>query len=123
MIIDTDPTALRDDLDDGRTTVLILAADSAVALTETPSYAIHELLASRTDLEPWRRFFLIPDLAVLTPQESWDWFENETAQYIVLGGGVPKRAGPWGSVDDLLRRDGSPSILRIRRAFARGDQL
>jgi hypothetical protein len=106
------------------TTLLVISGES-----DADAKAIHDVIQARTDMEPWRRWFLIKKFATITPAERKAWFGGSTdGKYAVIGGGdpangKPKRVGAKGNVSRLLRKNGKPSILRIRRVFAKGDQL
>ncbi len=112
-------------LEDATSTVLVLSgADGDEDPEAEVAEAIHDLLQARKDMEPWREWFLVKNLAILTSAEREEWFGgSNNGRFAVLGGGVPKLTGPQGVVAKLLRKDGKPSILRIRRVFAKGDQL
>lgn len=111
----TDRTELDAALGNDRFTLLIVAGDSADA------NAI-EALAEEKVTQPWRFVFLVTDLALLTAAETSAWVDD-VDQYCVLGGDAPKAVAEFDTIDALQRTDGRPSILRIRRAFAKGDQL
>ncbi len=118
MIIIDDPTPLTDALADTATTVLVLAGT-----IDGVAGAIHNFIETRPDMEPWRRWFLVTKLSALTPSQRSAWFGDENDRFVVLGGSVPKQLGPRGDIGELLRANRRPSVLRIRRVFAKGDEL
>jgi hypothetical protein len=102
-------------LADPTLTILLIAGSASVARD------IHDA-AEQGVTQPWRIVFLVIDTHLLTAAERQAWLEPEPC-YSVLGGAVPKAVAESGPCADLLRTDGTPSILSIRQAFARGDQL
>ena len=95
--------------------VLVLSgADGSVA------GEIHDYLLDK-GLEPWRKYFLITDLDVLHEAERYAWFGGaHTERYAVLKR-TTKEVAWTGPVSELLRVNGKPSILKIRRAFTKGE--
>lgn len=104
-------------VNDPTLTLLLLFAD-------TP---LQRALAAAADTisseQPWRQAVVVTDLSMLTPSET-KLLEASADRYAVLGAGdeqarVLAVAGPSG---DLLLQNGGPSNLRLKRAFAIGDQ-
>lgn len=104
-------------LEDPTLTLLLLFADTPV----------QRALAGAADAisanQPWRQAVVVTDLRMLTQSET-KLLEASADRYAVLGAGddearVLAVAGPSG---DLLLQNGSPSNLRLKRAFALGDQ-
>lgn len=104
-------------LDDPTLTLLLLFAD-------TPGQrALAEAAETISANQPWRQAVVVTDLSMLTPSET-KLLVASADRYAVLGAGddqarVLAVAGPSG---DLLLQNGSPSNLRLKRAFAIGDQ-
>ena len=119
MIIKENRTKLDQALGNDKTTILLLAGPDG-----SQSGAIHNFVMGY-DWEPWRLYFLLTDLTILTSAEQDQWFDGpHNNHYAVVGGPqVPKVVARKGPVKDLLRNNGKPSILKIRSAFAAGDQL
>jgi len=119
MIITQDREELDKALQDPFATVLILAGGTGSQCRE-----VHDFVDSRT-WEQWYRWFLITDLSVLSNEERMSWFGGDVLeQYAVLGGKLsPKNVAQQGAINNLLNKDGSPSYLRMRRAFLAGDRL
>lgn len=119
MVVKQGRTRLDTALRNPKLTVLLLSGSK-----ESNAGATHKTIASR-EWEPWRRYFLVTDLSLLTNAEKTRWFGgNRTDRYAVVGGrNQPKAVGKKGPIGDLLRTNGSPSNLKVRLTFARGDQL
>ncbi len=83
---------------------------------------IHDL-AERKLKEPWRVVLLMDDVSLLRKQERENWGADNDG-YIVLGVNLKGQRVfvESGGLDALSLARGGPSILRIRQAFARGDQ-
>ena len=112
----TSRAALERALEDPALTVLLIAGSDGTPL------AVHDLAdGTETPARPWRVAFLVTDLALLTAAEKRDW-ELADGRYAVLGGDPPKALADSGDAADLTRTSGEPSILRVRQAFANGDQ-
>ncbi len=73
--------------------------------------------------EPWRRVALIVSAAILTPKEKTGWRLTSAGHYVVLATPTDGSRKPVqkGQVSTLLGPSGSPSLLRLRKAFARAD--
>lgn len=118
MIIKDNTDALVAALADVKLTILLLSGDET-----SPAGKVHTFLDGQA-LEPWRRYFLIIDPNGLDPQERDTWFGGaNTDLHAVLGGRIPKQVACAGPVAALLGANGEPSILKIRSAYAKGDQL
>ncbi len=119
MVVQQGRTRLDTALANPELTVLILSGPK-----ESKAGTTHQAIASR-EWEPWRRYFLVTDLALLTDMEKAKWFGGDrTDRYAVVGGSnQPKAVGKKGPIRDLLRNNGALSTLKVRLAFAKGDQL
>ncbi len=118
MIIKQDTTEMQSALANVEWTVMLLSGDEA-----STAGKVHTFLEG-LGLEPWRKYFLITDLNALRQQDRDAWFGGANVdRYVVLGGSVPKRPACAGPITDLLRADQEPSSMKIRKAFAKGDQL
>jgi hypothetical protein len=117
MVIMQDRSKLDEAIDqngDPRWIVLLLSGAKGSTAGQ-----IHGFIDS-AGLEPWRKYFLITDIGVLDESERNAWFAGaHTERYAVLKRKTKKVA--WtGPVSELLRVDGKPSILKIRKAFTKG---
>lgn len=94
-------------------TLLLLFGEDATAA------AVHRKAVDEVENE-WRKAVLIKDLTLPTAAETAAWSVAD-GNYAVLG---TDRATPAVAevATELLRQDGEPSVLLIRRAFAKGDQ-
>lgn len=109
-IIDQDRGPLDAALADPDSVLLLLVGDTA-----SHAQALHDESLRMHDM-PWRRVFLLRDVAVLTTAERARWVNsNERYAYHRVEGNVD---GKRGATSELLRTDGKPSILRIRSGFA-----
>jgi hypothetical protein len=115
MILTDDRGPLDDELSIKKRTIIVLSGDE-----DTKSGEIHEFIEER-DWDPWDRWFLVTDLSILTPEESYGWFIDKPNRHAVLGGTTPKVIAQKGSVNKLLRQNGKPSATKISKAFAKGD--
>jgi hypothetical protein len=109
--------ALRDEGLDAPLTILVLCGGEGSAAED-----VHAYVDRRRGWEPWRRWFLVTDSSILdATTEQGRWFGASTSpvdRYAVLVG-TGKDVGATGAVEDLLlKKDRSPSILKIRAAFA-----
>lgn len=104
-------------LDDSTLTLLLLFAD-------TPT---QRALASAADAisanMPWRQAVVLTDLSMLTPSET-KLLTAAADRYAVLGAGddQARALADAGASKALLLASGAPSNLRLRQAFAKGDQ-
>lgn len=80
---------------------------------------IHEYMGDK-GLESWRKYFLITDIDVLEESEFNAWFGGANAECYAVLKRKTKEVVWTGPVLELLRVDGKPSILNIRKAFTRG---
>lgn len=81
---------------------------------------IHDYMEDK-GLEAWRKYYLITDISVLMPSERTQWFgEINTEKYAVLKRKT-KEVAVSGPVSELLRANGKPNIIKIRRAFTKGE--
>ena len=106
-------------LENARLTVLLLSG-----MRESKAGKVHDFVSAH-DLEQWRRCFLITDLTVISEAEKTRWFDGANTDYYAVVGSTehPKVVAQKGFIGDLLGSDGQPDILKIRSAFAIGDQL
>lgn len=114
-ILSTNRKKLDDALQDRALTLLLLMG---------PLGGVEEAIHNRTEeavTEEWRRTFLISERTLLTVTENTNWFSNAVGRYAVIGGSS-RTVADLGLCADLLNADESPSVLRIRRAFSKGDQ-
>ena len=74
--------------------------------------------------EPWRCVALLFDPSILTDEERKDWRLTSPGHYVVLASpiGGKRKAVQKGMVSTLRGPSGAPSLLRLRKAFARADQ-
>lgn len=104
-------------LNDPTLTLLLLFAD-------TPR---QRALAAAADTisatMPWRQAVVVADLGMLAASETTH-LAAAADRYAVLGAGdnQARVLTDAGASQDLLLPDGGPSILRLRRAFAKGEQ-
>lgn len=118
MILNQSRTRFDAQLDDPDLTLLLL-----VGARDSKASEIHTLFEAQ-EWEDWRQCWLVINPSILTPQELTAWFGGETAdEFAVVGGAPPKAVAANGSIDQLLRVDGTPSVLKMRSRFAQGDQL
>lgn len=109
----SDRAPLKTALEDIESTLLILRPGLA---------EIHDEAIEAVRPQPWRMTFLLERMTILTPAERAEWLPDGT-DFVVLGGEDPKIVGPQGTKEDLRLPDGTPSRLKIRGVFAKGDQL
>lgn len=119
MIIKEDRTRLDQALGNPRLTVLLLSG-----VEESKAGKVYDFVSNK-NWEPFRRFFLITDLTVLSEAEQTRWFDGTNTDYYAAVGGKerPKSVAQKGPIEDLLRTSLEPDILEIRGAFAAGDQM
>jgi hypothetical protein len=119
MIIGENRTELDHALSDEQNVLLLL-----YGTTGSKAGRVHDFVENE-DFAPWRKCFLLTDLNILTESEMAEWFEEDISdRYAVVGGAAePKTTAKKGPVDDLLRTDGQPDIIKIDTAFAEGEQL
>ncbi len=104
-------------LDDPTLTLLLLFAD-------TPG---QRALAAAADtisaIRPWHQAVVVSDLSMLTSNET-ALLKAAADRYAVLGTGDDQTwvLADAGASQALLLASGKPSILRLRQAFAKGDQ-
>lgn len=104
-------------LNDPTLTLLLLFAD-------TP---LQRALAAAADTisatMPWRQAVVVADLGMLSSNETTH-LTAAADRYAVLGAGDDQARvlADAGVSQDLLLQSGAPSILRLRRAFAKGEQ-
>jgi len=104
-------------LEDPKLTLLLLFAD-------TPGQRALAAAADAISInQPWRQAVVVSDLSILSTAET-ALMKADTDCYAVLGAGDDQARvlAAAGRSQDLLRQDGSPSSLRLRQAFAKGDQ-
>jgi hypothetical protein len=116
MIVSTARTRLDQALANERHTLLLLCGSR-----QSQAGIIHAALKTM-GLAPWRRYFLITNLTLLTDQEKQTWFDNaQSDRYALLGGRIlPKTVAVSGPITDLLRADGKPGARKIRAAYNQG---
>ncbi len=113
--IDQDRAELDQALADQDNTLLILTGDE-----QSNAQAIHDK-AEGMNLFPWRRVFILREVSVLssTERELWGDSDERFASWSCSARSVGRK----GPAADLLRRNGAPSILRIRGSFAAAEKL
>ena len=118
MIIDQDRTELDQALSDERNVVLLLYGTMHSNVAK-----VHDFVEDE-DFDLWRKCLLITDISILTKPEVDEWFgEDIMDRYAVVKGAVaPKPSAKKGPVDDLLRLDGQPDIIKIDTVFAIGEE-
>lgn len=117
MVITNDMKELRAAIeeDDRKQFVALLLSGTE----DSSAGQVHSFLEDK-GLEPWRKYFLITDLAVLDERQRKDWFGGaNTDRYAVLKR-TTKEVVLSGPILDLLDEDGQPDILKIRPAFGKG---
>ena len=102
---------------DGDITWVVLLSSGADGST---AEQIHEYMGDK-GLEPWRKYFLITDLDVLTESERNEWFGGANTEWYAVLKQETKEVVCTGPVSELLRVNGKPSILNIRKAFIKGE--
>lgn len=117
MVVATTRPRLDSLLQDPEVTLLLLFGGSS------HGRALHDLAQHDAEQQgsPWRVPVLLRDFSLLGPAEITRWHAQDSC-FTVLGGNPPQVA-QRGPQADLLRRDGTPSLQALRRAFAAGDAL
>ena len=108
-----DRTSLDAALHDDTMVILVLSGSGGSAAEAVHNKALVEII------EPWRKTFLVENLALLSLDEANRWFGGKTEHYAVLGraGKVVCQSGP---TDDFMVA-GRPSPIEIRYAFSAGE--
>jgi len=83
--------------------------------------AVYNFLEDHSsNFDPWHKWLLISNINILKPNEKYEWFDNNASEYYVVLG-KNRNVAKKGKVDNLLRYDGKPDMLKIREAILSGD--
>lgn len=118
MVIRQDRTKLDEAIDengDPNWVVLLLSGADGSKAEE-----IHDYMEDK-GLEEWRKYFLITDLTVLDESERAEWFGGANMERYAVLKQKTKEVAADGPVSELLRTNGKPNIVKIRRAFTKGE--
>lgn len=104
-------------LNDPELTLLLLFVDSPT------QRALATAAGAISAAMPWRQAVVVADLGLLTSNDITS-MAAAADRYAVLGTDVSlaRVLADSGPSPDLLLPDGSPSVMRLRKAFAKGDQ-
>jgi len=114
MVIISDRSKLDEALKNENFTILVLANGEKTS-------AVHKWLEEhRSNFELWQEWFLILNINILRQEEISEWFDRNTSEYYAVLCGRTENVFKKGKIDDLLRTDGNPGMMKIREAFLSG---
>lgn len=113
MKIITDRTELNIALNDAANVFLFLFGQAGSKAEQIYT------MAKTSVTEEWRQTVLIPDIAVLTPEEKTQWFSGPDTYTAISKGRAAVDKGP---LSNLCFSSGNPEPRKIKNAFAKADK-